>query len=135
MLQELGWEELDSYEVALDDRWDKHVKGGVVFRPGAEIVSVVPERGLIPGQRKKAPPGTKFWGRVYVDPQDESAVRRGEPAALLVKYERAKLPGQEEVPVCAVGRSTKVYKVEKDGATRATNSGGARVYLVYQGEP
>jgi hypothetical protein len=134
MLDELGWEEHDYFTVALDDRWDDRVKGGVVFRPGAEIVSVVPETGLDDEQRKKAPPGTKFWGRVYVDPQDRVALGRGEPAALLVKYERAKLPGQEEVPVCAVGRSAKAYTVEKDGATRASNWGAARVFVVYHGE-
>jgi serine/threonine-protein kinase len=130
MLQELGWEPLEAFTLTLDDRWDRD-SDEAIFRPGAEIVSVVPERGLIPGQRKKTPPGTKFWGRVYVDPQDEDAVLRGEPAALLVKYERAKLPGQEEVPVCAVGRSAKAYKVEKDGATRASNDGEARVVLAY----
>jgi eukaryotic-like serine/threonine-protein kinase len=145
MLQELGWEHGDVLEVALDDRWDRNVKGGVVFRPGAEIVSVVPEdhwkqvgrirwKGIEGKMVLKAPAGTKFWGRVYVDPQDVVAGHRGEPAALLVKYERAKLPGQEEVPVCAVGRSDKAYKVEKDGATRASNGGGAVVYLVYQGQ-
>ncbi len=102
-----------------------------VFRPGAEIVAIVPDTGLTREQRQKAPPGTKLWGRVYVDPQDETAKGRGQPAALLVKYERAKLPGKDEVPVCIIARSGKVYSVDKDGATAAANSGEARVTPFY----
>jgi hypothetical protein len=66
-----------------------------------------------------------------VDPQDETAKLRGEPAALLVKYERAKLPGKEEVPVCIIARSGRVYSVDKDGATKAANSGEATVTWFY----
>jgi hypothetical protein len=93
-------------------------------------VGTVPDTGLF-HDRKLAPPGTKFWGRVYVDPQDETAKLRGEPAALLVKYERAKLPGKEEFPVCIIARSGAVYSVDKDGATTAYNSGEARVTWFY----
>jgi predicted Ser/Thr protein kinase len=123
-----GWEAGERFSVALDDRFERDSRQ--VFRPGAEVVGIVPDTGLA-HDRKLAPPGTKFWGRVYVDPQDETAKGRGEPAALLVKYERAKLPGKEEFPVCIIGRSGAVFSVDKDGATNAANSGEARVTWFY----
>jgi eukaryotic-like serine/threonine-protein kinase len=130
MRDQLGWElDLDSFTIALDDRFERDSRA--VFRPGAEVVGITPESGLTPVTRQKAPPGTKFWGRVYVDPQDETAKGRGEPAALLVKYDRAKLPGKEEVPVCIIGRSGKVHSVDKDGAATAANSGSASVTSSY----
>jgi predicted Ser/Thr protein kinase len=128
VMSQLGWEAGEFFSVALDDRFERDSRA--VFRPGAEIVGIVPDTGL-GHDRKLAPPGTKFWGRVYVDPQDETAKGRGEPAALLVKYERAKLPGKEEVPVCIIGRSAKAYSVDKDGAATAANSGSARVVWFY----
>jgi hypothetical protein len=130
MSGQLGWEGGDRFVVALDDRFDRD-SDEVIFRPGAEVVGIVPESGLTPTTRKKAPPGTKFWGRVYVDPQDETAKLRGQPAAILVKYERAKLPGQEEVPVCLVARSARVYTLDKDGAAKAANGGEGTVTASY----
>ncbi|ADO69768.1 serine/threonine protein kinase [Stigmatella aurantiaca] len=128
VMSQLGWEAGERFSVALDDRFERDSRA--VFRPGAEVVGIVPDTGLA-HDRKLAPPGTKFWGRVYVDPQDETAKGRGQPAALLVKYERAKLPGKEEVPVCIIARSGKVYSVDNDGATKAANSGEARVTPFY----
>jgi len=130
MRDQLGWElDLDAFSIQLDDRFERDSRA--VFRPGAEVVGITPESGLTPVTRQKAPPGTKFWGRVYVDPQDETAKGRGQPAALLVKYERAKLPGKEEVPVCIIGRSGFVYSVDKDGAATAANSGSAKPTTSY----
>jgi eukaryotic-like serine/threonine-protein kinase len=128
VMSQLGWEAGNRFSVALDDRFERDSRA--VFRPGAEVVGIVPDTGLFHDE-KLAPPGTKFWGRVYVDPQDETAKLRGQPAALLVKYERAKLPGKEEVPVCIIARSGKVYSVDNDGATKAANSGEARVTPFY----
>lgn len=125
-----GWEAGYRFSVALDDRFDP-LSDEVIFRPGAEVVAIVPDTGINREQRQKAPPGTKLWGRVYVDPQDETAKGRGEPAALLVKYERAKLPGKEEFPVCIVARSGAVYSMDKDGATKAANSGEVTVTPFY----
>lgn len=129
MSDQLGWEGGYRFAIQLDDRFERDSRA--VFRPGAEIVSIVPDTGISREQRQKAPPGTKLWGRVYVDPQDEDAKLRGEPAALLVKYERAKLPGKDEAPVCIIGRSSKAYSVDKDGATKAANSGEASVTTRY----
>jgi hypothetical protein len=130
MLEQQGWHDGYSFFLGLDDRFERDSRG--VFRPGAEVVGLVPQTGIGSEQREKGPPpGTRFWGRVYVDPQDDWAKRKGEPAALLVKYERMKLPGQEEVPVCLIGRSPKVYTVDKDGATQAANSGEAEVVTRY----
>ncbi len=128
-MEEQGWEAGYRFSVALDDRFERDSRA--VFRPGAEVVAIVPDTGLPRDQYKVAPPGTKLWGRVYVDPQDETAKLRSEPAALLVKYERAKLPGKEEVPVCIIARSGAVYSVDNDGATKAANSGEARVTWFY----
>jgi predicted Ser/Thr protein kinase len=121
-----GWEAGDRYYVALDDRFDRD-SDDVIFRPGAQVVSVVPESGLPLETREKVPPGTKFWGRVYVDPQDEERKERGQPAGVFVKYERAKLPGQEEMPVCLIGDAGFVFSLDKDGAAKATNVGYVEV--------
>jgi predicted Ser/Thr protein kinase len=129
MLDQLGWEYEESFSIQLDDRFERDSEA--VFRPGAEVVGITPESGITPHTRQKAPPGTRYWGRVYVDPQDETAKLRGEPAALLVKYDRAKLPGKEEVPVCIIARSAKVYSLDKDGAATAANSGSASVTTIY----
>ncbi|KFE69712.1 serine/threonine protein kinase [Hyalangium minutum] len=130
VMLEQGWEAGYRFDVALDDRFDRD-SDEVIFRPGAEIVAIVPDTGLDREQYKKAPPGTKLWGRVYVDPQDETAKGRKEPAAVLVKYERAKLPGKEDFPVCIIGRSRKGYSMDKDGATKAANSGEVEVTPFY----
>lgn len=130
VMLEQGWEAGYRFGVALDDRFDRD-SDEVIFRPGAEVVALVPDTGISREQRQKVPPGTKLWGRVYVDPQDKTAKRRGEPAALLVKYERAKLPGKDEFPVCIVARSAKAYTMDKDGATTAANSGEAEVTPFY----
>jgi hypothetical protein len=131
MLEQQGWHVGYRFSLGLDDRFDRD-SDEVIFRPGAEVVGLVPQTGLDREQLTKGPPpGTRFWGRVYVDPQDETAKLRNEPAALLVKYERMKLPGQEEVPVCIIAFSAKAYRVDKDGATKATNSGEAQVVTRY----
>jgi predicted Ser/Thr protein kinase len=129
VMLEQGWEAGYRFIVALDDRFEE--EEDVIFRPGAEVVAIVPELNLHSDQYEKAPPGTRLWGRVYVDPQDKTAKGRGEPAAVLVKYERAKLPGKEEVPVCIIGRSVQGISMDKDGATKAANSGEARVTPFY----
>ena len=129
MSGQLGWEDGDRFLLALDDRWDRD--SDIIFRPGAEVVGIVPESRLDRITRKKAPPGTQFWGRVYVDPQSEKAKQWGWPAMRLVKYERAKLPGQEEVPVCVIGQTLKVFTMDKDGATKAANSGFVDVTSSY----
>jgi hypothetical protein len=123
-----GWEDGFRMTVQIDDRFERDSRQ--VFRPGAEVVSIVPDRGVF-HDRKLAPPGTKFWGRVYVDPQERVAKLKDEPAGLIVKYERAKLPGQEDFPVCIIGLSQRVYSVDKDGATTASNSASAEVTWSY----
>jgi serine/threonine protein kinase len=124
MTDELGWEFGEVFWAALDDRFDVDSRE-VYFRPGAEVVSRVPDTGIDDEQEKLAPPGTLFWGRVYVDPKHPH--RDGEPAGLIVKYERAKLPGKEEVPVCVFGVTGKVYSIDKEGVVKASNSGSLRV--------
>jgi hypothetical protein len=132
MEEQHGWTSGYWFELSLDDRFE-WASEEVILRPGAEVVGLVPP-GLVRSdeQEKKGPPtGTRFWGRVYVDPQDEEAQFKNEPAALLVKYERMKLPGQEEVPVCIIARSPKVFEVAKDGAARFVNAGEGRVTAFY----
>lgn len=124
MAEQLGWSPGEIFVLALDDRWDWRAEP--VLRPG-EVVGRVPEN--IPwAQRQKTPPGTQFWGQLYVDSESGHG---NEPAEVIVKYERVKLPGQEERPVCLVARSFRVYALEKDGSVKASNSGGATVRDVY----
>ncbi|HVG57580.1 MAG TPA: hypothetical protein VNA24_03440 [Hyalangium sp.] len=133
MYEQLGWEGDYRFVIALDDRFEEFAKN-VVFRPGAEVVGfALNERSPDELGRKKPliPPGTKFWGRVYVDPQDEDAKERGHPAKLWVKYERAKVPGQDEVPVCVVAASNRVYTVDKDGFATAYNHAIGRTIITY----
>jgi serine/threonine-protein kinase len=64
-----------------------------------------------------APPGTRFLGgKVYVFPDKTNS---GKPGRIVVKYERAKLPRQEEVPVCVVVDTT--ADELKDGAGKTSN--------------
>ncbi|MDC0707257.1 serine/threonine-protein kinase [Stigmatella sp. ncwal1] len=114
MVNELHWEHLDRFYLVLDDRHDR--EGKTWFTPGSEVVGVVPKmKGLDRRQLEVAPPGTRFYGKAYYLKKGFD----GDPS-LLVRYDRVKLPGQDEQPICFVveGRS---YGF-KDGRVQASNS-------------
>ncbi|MCK8503686.1 protein kinase [Myxococcus fulvus] len=97
MREELGWESGDRFSLSIDDR---HKSDAVLwFSAGADVVGVV-ERGDADVNGPKAPPGTRFLGgKVYLIPEKNEV--KGYPE-VVVKYERVKVPGKDEVPVCFV---------------------------------
>jgi eukaryotic-like serine/threonine-protein kinase len=113
MVKELHWRDGDQFTLVLDDRHD--ADGITWFTAGSDVVGVVPkEEGLRRRQLEVAPPGTRFYGKAYYLKKGFD----GNPS-LLVRYDRVKLPGQDERPICFVveGRS---YGF-KDGRVQAGN--------------
>lgn len=112
--KELHWSSGEHFHIVLDDRYDP--EGDVWLRAGDTVVGVVPEGGG-PRERKIVPPGTRFLGgKVYVWPEKTAS---GRPGRVVVKYERVKLPQQDEVPVCFVV-DTSADEL-KDGAAKTSN--------------
>lgn len=101
MREKLGWEDGDEIVLVLDDR---HKQDEMLwFSAGAEVVGVVSE-GYGEGNGPKAPAGTQFYGgKVYLIPEKNE--RKLYPR-VVVKYERVKVPGKDEVPVCFVASSS-----------------------------
>lgn len=96
-MRKLRWRDRERFGLVLDDRYDQW--GDVWLRSGDTVVGIVPE-GAHRRQREVAPPGTMFFGgKVYVVP---GKTESGKPAQIIVKYDRVKLPGQEELPVCFI---------------------------------
>ncbi len=112
-MRELHWRDGDRFRLVLDDRHDPEALG-VWFRPGDTIVAVVPPDAR---DQRTAPPGTRFLGgKVYVMPDKTDS---GKPGRIVVRFERAKLPRQDEVPVCVVVDTT--ADELKDGAGKTSN--------------
>ena len=98
MTDVLHWRLNERFSVTLDDRHAADAR--LWFSAGSEVVGVVP-KSIAPGrQREVAPPGTQFLGgKVYLIPERTPA---GAPGRLVVKYDRVKVPGKDELPVCFV---------------------------------
>ncbi|KFE72229.1 serine/threonine protein kinase [Hyalangium minutum] len=113
-MEELHWTGREQFSLVLDDRHDEDAD--IWLRPGDTVVGIVP-KGVTPSQAKLAPPGTQFLGgKVYVWPEKTAS---GRPGRVVVKYERVKLPRQDEVPVCFV---VDVGALElKDGNAKTAN--------------
>lgn len=109
-MKELGWNlGRDKFYVTLDERGPD--RGGFTFTLGAPIISVVP--GGATGQ-VKAPPGTLFYGRVYIN--DE---RKDCPLGVLrIVYDHVEFPGRRKYPVCAVSGLNPIDDL-KDGKASA----------------
>jgi tRNA A-37 threonylcarbamoyl transferase component Bud32 len=127
MFEKLGWDRNFDFHVALDDRFD--VTEDPVLHPG-EVVGLATAFAASSAERKKVPTGTQFRGRLYVSP-DHHGGRADEPGNVIVKYDRVKLPGQDELPVCLIAISRRVYSLEKDGGAKAANSADANVVTSY----
>ncbi len=118
MRQELGeFVSVSRFEVTMDDRWKDRAE--VWFHPGDTVIGIVPKSIPYKEQMQLAPPGTRFYGgKVYVstkeDPEGRGAVGR-----VYVKYDRVKLPGQDEVPICFIAETAALQV--KDGAAQVTN--------------
>ncbi|HEX8698852.1 MAG TPA: serine/threonine-protein kinase [Myxococcaceae bacterium] len=111
--KQLRWGESERFIVTVDDRHEYDTD--IWLSAGDTVVGVVPE-GVTP-QLEKAPPGTRFFGgKVYVVPEK---TQLGEPGRVFVKYERVKLPRQEELPVCFIIETG--AEELKDGAAKLPN--------------
>ncbi|MDC0714200.1 protein kinase [Stigmatella sp. ncwal1] len=115
MVNELHWRENDEFLLTLDDRHDR--EGRAWFTPGSEVVGVVPKiEGHDRRQLEVAPPGTRFYGKAYYL---SDKMGRADGPALVIRYDRVKLPGQDEQPICFVVES-RSYGF-KDGRVQARN--------------
>jgi serine/threonine protein kinase len=99
MEAELGWNvDGERFVLDIDDRQGSDEIPW--FAAGADVVGVVPKGTTNPRQLQVAPPGTRFLGgKVYIIP---GKTREGDPARVVVKYDRVKVPGKDELPVCFV---------------------------------
>ncbi|WP_164016341.1 serine/threonine protein kinase [Pyxidicoccus trucidator] len=99
MEEELGWRvDGERFSVLIDDRMGKEDKPW--FSAGTDVVGVVPKGVTDPRQLQVAPPGTRFLGgKVFLIPEK---TREGDPGRVIVKYDRVKLPGKDDLPVCFV---------------------------------
>ncbi|MDC0714761.1 serine/threonine-protein kinase [Stigmatella sp. ncwal1] len=115
MEDELHWREADEFALTLDDRHDR--EGKIWFTPGSEVVGVVPKmKGHDRRQLEVAPPGTRFYGKAYYL---SDKLGRADGPALVVRYDRVKLPGQDERPICFVVEGTAF--AFKDGRVQGQN--------------
>ncbi|KFE69183.1 serine/threonine protein kinase [Hyalangium minutum] len=117
--KQLGWRESEQFFLMMDDRYGED--DDVWHRVGDTVVGVVP-KGVTGRQREVAPPGTRFFGgKVYVVPEKTLT---GKPGSIIVKYDRVKLPQQEELPACFIVEMSS--EELKDGAARTGNSTAGR---------
>ncbi|RKG63284.1 serine/threonine protein kinase [Corallococcus sp. CA054B] len=121
MREQLHWSYSDIFSIRFDHRQPEQEE--VWFTAGAEIVGVVP-KGPFADDRQGAvaPTGTRFYGKAYYLSEK---MGRADGPALVVRYDRVKLPGQDEYPICVVVEAK--AKGFKDGKVKAFNRGGGYV--------
>ena len=121
MREELGWNiGGDRFSVLIDDRHDGFA--WLWFSAGADVVGVVPKGVTNPRTLQVAPPGTRFLGgKVYIIPEKQ---RDGTPGRVVVKYDRVKVPGKDELPVCFVVEQH--AEAVKDTAAKTGNGTAGR---------
>ncbi len=118
----LGWEVGDILQILIDDRGPPGY-GSYTFRPGPVVGLIRPDGNRHLRYAKNYPAGTRLFGRLYLAPTQESHLN----GFLIAVYNRAKLPGQEEVPVCLVVDNELLNTPPKDGAAEASTLGEFRV--------
>ncbi|MFY2560201.1 serine/threonine protein kinase [Corallococcus terminator] len=120
MRHQLHWKVGDDFGLKLDASEDDDAD--VWFTPGAAVVSVVPEGLNDDRQAAVAPAGTRFYGKAYYL---SDKMGRADGPALVIRYDRVKLPGQDEQPICFVVEG-RVYAF-KDGKVKGQNRDGGFV--------
>ncbi|WP_164016049.1 serine/threonine protein kinase [Pyxidicoccus trucidator] len=120
MREQLHWRDGDRFSLQLDDRQAGFEE--VWFTAGAEVVGVVPKGVNDDRQAAVAPRGTRFYGKAYYL---SDKMGRADGPALVIRYDRVKLPGQDEQPICFVHEGTAV--AFKDGRVKAVNRGSGTV--------
>ncbi|NVJ09177.1 protein kinase [Myxococcus sp. AM001] len=120
MLEQLRWKWSDRFILQLDDRQKNFTN--VWFTAGAEVVGVVPKGHNDDRQHEVAPTGTRFYGKAYYL---SDRMGRADGPSLVIRYDRVKLPGQDEQPVCFVAEATALEF--KDGKVKALNTADGKV--------
>ncbi|NOK19515.1 serine/threonine protein kinase [Corallococcus carmarthensis] len=120
MEKQLHWEWNDTFLLQFDDR--QKGDANVWFTPGSEVVGVVPKGINDDRQEAVAPPGTRFYGKAYYL---SDKMGRADGPALVVRYDRVRLPGQADYPICfVVERGVVEFK---DGKVKTRNRGDGHV--------
>ncbi|RKH37970.1 serine/threonine protein kinase [Corallococcus sp. AB050B] len=114
MRENLHWTDGDSFLLILDDRFGR--TDDVWFTAGGDVVGVVPKGVDVRRQKAVAPAGTRFYGKAYYL---SDKMGRADGPALVIRYDRVKLPGQDEQPICFVVQSK--AQTFKDGKVKAYN--------------
>ncbi|CAM4433223.1 serine/threonine protein kinase [Corallococcus exiguus] len=122
MTQQLHWKKYDNFTIRMDDRQPEEE---VWFTAGEEVVGVVPKGHNSDRQAAVAPTGTRFYGKAYYLSEK---MGRSDGPALVVRYDRVKLPGQDEYPICFVVET--YAEAFKDGKVKAFNR--AAGFVVYR---
>ncbi|RKG98465.1 serine/threonine protein kinase [Corallococcus carmarthensis] len=122
MDEQLHWKRGENFALQYDD--SQKGFASVWFTAGAEVVGVVPKGINDDRQETVAPPGTRFYGKAYYL---SDKMGRADAPALVVRYDRVKLPGQADYPICVVVEMDAL--AFKDGKVQAYNMGvGTRVH-------
>jgi hypothetical protein len=115
-MEKLGWSlNGDSFTLKVDERGPN--RGLYGFTVGAPVTGVVPD---YEDQQPGAPPGTLFYGRIYITEKLASS-----PLGQLVAiYDHVEIPGKGKFPVCVVLNATRVQEL-KDGIAKALSVSNA----------
>ncbi|MFY2558394.1 serine/threonine protein kinase [Corallococcus terminator] len=114
MRHQLHWELDERFSLKLDASEDDFAD--VWFTAGAAVVSIVPWGIEDDRQAAVAPEGTRFYGKAYYL---SDKMGRADGPALVIRYDRVKLPGQDEQPICFVVEGR--VKAFKDGKVKGFN--------------
>nr|WP_216617779.1 serine/threonine-protein kinase [Corallococcus carmarthensis] len=115
MREQLHWSRFDRFSLQLDDRHSPFED--IWFTSGDDVVGIRVENEGYPEMMALAPAGTRFYGKAYYL---SDKMGRVNGPALVVRYDRVKLPGQDEYPICFVVESR--AQAFKDGKVKARNS-------------
>ncbi|WIG94641.1 serine/threonine protein kinase [Myxococcus sp. SDU36] len=118
MSEHLRWSIPERFVLNLDARYESDEE--VWFTTGAEVVGIVPKGVQIRRQVEYTPHGTRFYGKAYYLSEKLGRDPSLPTPALVIRYDRVKLPGQDEQPVCFVVEQS-VLEV-KDGRVKARNA-------------
>ncbi|MBN9680827.1 MULTISPECIES: serine/threonine protein kinase [unclassified Corallococcus] len=120
MEKQLHWQWNQTFLIQLDDR--QKGDANVWFTAGSEVVGVAPTGVGDDRQEAVAPAGTRFYGKAYYL---SDKMGRADGPALVVRYDRVRLPGQADYPICFVVEGA--VAEFKDGKVKARNRGVGHV--------
>lgn len=120
MQENLRWRVGESFSITADDRYA--TDDLFWFVPGGDVVGVVHKATHDARQKEVAPTGTRFYGKAYYL---SDKMGRVDGSTVVIRYDRVKLPGQDEQPVCVVVETP--VRGLKDGKVAGQNFVGGYV--------